>query len=135
MWQMALLPYWGPVWQGIGFWQQWALFAPDVSNFSSRIFALIKYTDGSEETYDFGQGKRHEFSGWKLRQLIHDLVPRDRSTWKDVCLFVLRQRSSRDKIPKQISLNCRIKPIVNVSDESQSLKTFFVYEVLPGDLR
>lgn len=104
-----VLPPFVPLFDSLGLSQSWELFAPDLDKTNIQIYAFITFADGqtlmdplpSDEP--FPQRALH----FKLRQWMHDLVPRMNAIWADTATYVVRLHKNVENPPTLVSLVCR----------------------------
>ncbi len=131
-----------PVSENLGLSQSWELFAPEIDKHNLQIYAFVRFADGATimvplpEDEEFPQRALH----FKMRQWLHDLVPRTGAIWPETAIFVARRHYSADNPPALVSLACVWSEIPNphqmkagVTPKSGSF-TFYTRAFRPEEL-
>ncbi|HEY9713631.1 MAG TPA: hypothetical protein V6C72_09180, partial [Chroococcales cyanobacterium] len=53
LWRDRLLHPFAPFLGGLGFWQSWNVFAPDIRKDNFHLLAVVSYNDGRQELWEF----------------------------------------------------------------------------------
>ena len=97
-----------------GFWQDWAMYAPDPPHHNVDLAATVHYRDGHVAEYRLTtlNPRTGMPALWDtpLRKLILAL-PSSYWAWPDVALYVARQANSREAPPREVNLTLVRVPI------------------------
>ncbi len=129
-----------------GVWQGFAVFAPDPRKSNYRIFADIKYDDGSQKRWNYPAmeklGLFERFCKEHYRKYGNDCLNFNELLWPDFARYVARLNNEKTKHPVTIALirtSADIPPIEEglgkPNPEQTKVYQFFLYRVLPEDLR
>lgn len=129
-----------------GVWQGFAVFAPDPRKFNLKIFATIKFDDGTETIWRFptmeNLGIFNRYCKEHYRKFTNDCLNYNDSLWPDCARWIARQHDGKQKHPVSVSLTRTFADIPPFNEESlrkplpEQTKSyqFFFYKVLPEDL-
>lgn len=138
----SVIPVLEPIYDSLGLSQSWRLFAPEVDNRNTQIFALITFADGQTamlplpENEPFPQRALH----FKQRQWLHDLVPRMNSIWPETAEYVALKNWNENNPPTLVSLVCAWTQIRTPAEKSDGkhakagVFTFYTRAFAPQEL-
>lgn len=104
----CVVPPFIPIADVLGLSQSWELFAPDINKSNIQIYAFITFADGQTIVEPlpgdepFPQRALH----FKLRQWLHDLVPRMSAIWPETAMYIARLHKDSKNPPTLVSLVC-----------------------------
>ncbi len=109
----CVVPLFVPAADVLGLSQSWELFAPDLDKANIQIYAFITFADGQTimEALPGDEAFPNRALHFKLRQWLHDLVPRMSAIWPDTAVYVARLHQNAENPPTLVSLVCRWKAI------------------------
>lgn len=134
----------------LGIDQSWRMFCPNPRGFNLHVYAIITFKNGETAYYEFPRGDKMDQLTAALRERLrkhfYDLMP-----WDDFSVFrpsiaryLARCFNDPGNPPTEISLcynkeDIKLLPAKMISREKMSpgldRKTYFVYQVMPEDLK
>jgi hypothetical protein len=129
-----------------GLWQNFAMFSPNPRNVNLNYVALITYADGSVKLWQFPRMEHlniiDKMIKERYRKFINDHVSNEseKMIWPDVARHLAYiNNSNPNNPPKVISLRSFISEIPDLETNNKRKETesytFFVYKVMPEDLK
>ena len=129
-----------------GIWQGFAVFAPDPRKENYRIYATIRYDDGTEKIWHYpameklGLFERYCKEHW--RKYGNDCLNGNNLLWPDFARWVARANDEKSKHPLTVALTRTRTETMPPEDgfgkpnpEQLEKYQFYLYRVLPEDLK